>query len=170
MAASIAACWAALKLRSAAENSWADTPNSASRTPSNLSVNSRSAASPLRRTSSMIARVAIVTCSASRCAGRRKASRRCGTARDFQSRTRMRFTLAHLGQHFLDRQHEYGTRAHALQLFESLPEDVFAAYGVHRNPVAEPVERNDRLQFSTWQQFGDRGKRGAGRVQHDVFA
>src|ERR1019366_5438517 len=161
---------AALKRRSAAANSRADTANSSSRTPSNLWVNSMSAASPLRRTSSMISRVAIVTRSASRCAGRRKASRRCDTARNFQSRTRMRKTLAPSGQHFLDRQHQHRARAHALQILEGFPEHVFAAYRMHGNPIAEPVERNDRRCFAAGQQLGDRGKRGAGRVQHDVLA
>ena len=39
------------------------------------------------------------------------------------------------GQHFLDRQHQHGTRAHALQLLEGFPEHVFTAHGMHGHPI-----------------------------------
>src|SRR5258707_10877696 len=88
MARSIAPIWLALKALSASLNSRGVTRMESSRTSSNFSVSANTAASPSRLTVSMMPCAAAATSAASRCAGRRKASRRSDAVSDFQSRIR----------------------------------------------------------------------------------
>src|ERR1700677_3298068 len=138
IARSIAACCSAVTARSASANSCSVTASVSRRTPSYCCVSASSAASPSRRTRSMMSRAAALTPAASASAGRCRASHCAAVDDEFQSRI-----LITLSQHFLDRQNQYRGGARTLQVLERLPEDIFAAHRVNRYPIAQSFQEYD---------------------------